>query len=1266
MSGEMLHVYRFLRVLSLMLLALGLLACTDSKPDFSELGSLSGPSFGGSSTSQIYIDSSSDSVTIAGQGPRYLTDLNFSFDGGTTWESASGFADSGSDLVYTNGDFSIVIADISTKLSFSTDGESKDVLIKGVTAEGVLSSELTVTIIADFQAPSISTLALSSSSPTNNSSVTLSGMCSDGAGSGIPNNGIKICAKNGATCSYPTDYTITTSCGAGGSFSKAISVTSGIYEFSVVGIDKVSHASAPAGIASYVVDLDSPEIQLVNTPQSNGNYGVSSTFDIVVTLSENVIVSGSPRLKLNSGSGIYASYYSGSGTNTLTFNYTVAVGESATALNVSGVDLNGGSIQDLASNSASLTIASGFNLADTKNILIDTQAPTFTGVISDGSFISSLTDSPPLSWSTATDLGSGIYGYRVSIGTSPGSNDVLGWSDIGTTTSHSATTLSLTEGTIYYPSVMAIDNAGNSTILTGDGWIPDVTAPTLAGALEDGTDLFDTSKTPPLSWSSATDPVSGVAYYKVGLGLTPGATDAVTYFSVGNVTTTQLTGLTLNRGSEYFATVLAVDQAGNVSAPLNSDGFVVNSELWHTNGTVKAIVKSGKTIFLGGTFSRVGPFIGGGIPLDSTTGTLSWPNAANRARVSGDVKVSLSDGSGGFYIGGSFSAVGGIARSNLAHILPDGSVDPAFAPTVDSTVSAMALNGGTLYIGGSFNAVNSTSRNRLAAVDAIDGSLDLLNLSVTGTAINAMIADGSNLYIGGAFSSVGGSSRANLALIDVTTGTVKSFNPSAGGTVNALALSGSTLYVGGSFTTAGGQSRPRLAAIDTSTWLATSFNPSVSDTVYTIALYGPSVFIGGNFTTINGSTRNRFASINTSTGTLDALNISILGPVYSLAISGSKLYLGGFFSSAAGTTRRSLAAVELASGLLDVNFNPSVSGNVYTVSVYGSTVFAGGYITGVNDQDVARAGLAAIDTQTGTVTNYNLGLNSPVSALQLVGNALYLAGSFTYVNGISHKWVAAVDATTGANLPGFSMPTITGTNVEDIVHGGGKLYIGGMFTDIGGATRANLAAVDLATGTLDNTFIAEANGPVLKLAYSDLTSSLIVAGNFTQVNSTPRAKLAEINADGTLTNFNPNPTHSVYALHIKGSTLYVGGIFTGISSSTRHRLAAFDLGNSLALLPLNLGTVSGAVHSISTANGSLYLAGTFSSIYGQLRKGLAAVDASNGALDPTFVPYVSTTAGALLATDEAIYVGGTSSGTVGATGPTLFAPLNAITGDYLP
>src|ERR1051325_1791140 len=67
-----------------------------------------------------------------------------------------------------------------------------------------------------------------------------------------------------------------------------------------------------------------------------------------------------------------------------------------------------------------------------------------------------------------------------------------------------------------------------------------------------------------------------------------------------------------------------------------------------TDGTVLAMARSGETLYIGGSFSYVGPDTGGSCVIDATTGPRPGPLAAVR----GTVQAVASDGASGWLVGG--------------------------------------------------------------------------------------------------------------------------------------------------------------------------------------------------------------------------------------------------------------------------------------------------------------------------------------------------------------------------------------------------------------------------------------------------------------------------------------------------------------------------------------------------------------------------------------------------------------------------------------
>lgn len=125
----------------------------------------------------------------------------------------------------------------------------------------------------------------------------------------------------------------------------------------------------------------------VTSPVPNGVYSAGTNIDITVTFSSPVDVSGTPTLLLETGvTDRSAAYISGSGTNTLTFRYTVVAGDTSGDLDYAATDsltLNGGTIIGATGN-ANLALpvpGSAGSLGANKDIVIDNGiSPTLVSI----------------------------------------------------------------------------------------------------------------------------------------------------------------------------------------------------------------------------------------------------------------------------------------------------------------------------------------------------------------------------------------------------------------------------------------------------------------------------------------------------------------------------------------------------------------------------------------------------------------------------------------------------------------------------------------------------------------------------------------------------------------------------------------------------------------------------------------------------------------------------------------------------------------------
>jgi hypothetical protein len=136
-------------------------------------------------------------------------------------------------------------------------------------------------------------------------------------------------------------------------------------------------------MTNYANDRTAPGVQSVTSTSTNGTYVVGQTIPVSITFAENVYVTGTPQLTMETGStDTIANYASGSGTNNLVFTYVVALNDASPDLDyqsAGALATNGGSVRDLAGNNATLTLpAPGAvgSLGSNKSIVIQTTLPT--------------------------------------------------------------------------------------------------------------------------------------------------------------------------------------------------------------------------------------------------------------------------------------------------------------------------------------------------------------------------------------------------------------------------------------------------------------------------------------------------------------------------------------------------------------------------------------------------------------------------------------------------------------------------------------------------------------------------------------------------------------------------------------------------------------------------------------------------------------------------------------------------------------------------
>ena len=348
---------------------------------------------------------------------------------------------------------------------------------------------------------------------------------------------------------------------------------------------------------------------------------------------------------------------------------------------------------------------------------------------------------------------------------------------------------------------------------------------------------------------------------------------------------------------------------------LNPDGTLKQGVQgsFKVEGYTMRIGKNGEPIFLPQLQSAV-------IGTWDTQFGLPFPGVA------GDVYALAIDGNGNVYVGGRFSAVGGvnINVSNVARYNPNSGTWDNLGGGVTSSgggfaaVYALAVSGSDVYVGGIFSqAGGSSDFNNVARYNPNNGTWDNLGRGVSfggfGGVVYALAVSGNDVYVGGFFDQAGGSSGFNNVARYDGSGWSRLGTPAQNGVfgqVNALAVSGNDVYVGGQFTQAGSVSANNVARfnVGTNSWraLGTGTQSGVGGAVYALAVSGNDVYVGGffNLAFTDGSVvfANNVALFSAGswralgTGTQNGVDRE----VRALAVSGNDVYVGGFFNRAGG------------------------------------------------------------------------------------------------------------------------------------------------------------------------------------------------------------------------------------------------------------------------------------------------------------------------------------------------------------------------------
>ncbi len=735
----------------------------------------------------------------------------------------------------------------------------------------------------------------------------------------------------------------------------------------------------------------------------------------------------------------------------------------------------------------------------------------------------------------------------------------------------------------------------------------------------------------------------------------------------------------------YF---FAVENGGQASETVAARPFV-----YHFTGIVRATtLAEDEVLVAGGDFTalrlRTGGLFGSFTDAhDTEQGTPSnqIPRVTGRDAT---VYAIEPDGEGGWYIGGSFAEIGGVARNNAAHLDRNGTVTD-WSPVVDGVVYEITLddNDDRVFLGGDFDQVNHEERDLIAAIDRTEGSL--LDWQVAGLGgngqddhVRAITLHKESVYVGGTFQDLidddddDAVERDSLAAFHRESGRLRGWNPRLDGDdpkVYGLATWNDTLIVVGSFER---NDQKNLAAYQTredGPGLAGLEFPQPDGLVYDLLVTDDdTLVIGGAFENYGDDERSRVAAsalTDDDNGGLEAETLEWKPPtiedsVFSIDLSGdgSTLFLGGDFTTVDGERRDRAAAICFSANdscndetLRD--WDPGADRPVHAVAhsldreevmIGGSFRLAGG---------VDRQHLAAFDGGTGTLMDWDPAPDRPVLSLDRQGSKLFVGGVFeTFENAdgegetADRSGIARFDQENNGESSftihedfdlGLDYAEITAlATTTDAV------YFGGSFTSNGNGDTQYLGRFDSGGGEPDTTDAT--GGKIYALTVpNDIASEIIAGGNFPDY-------LAGFDdgLDQTDDFDDTKPDDMVNTLLWVDDKLLLGGYFRNLGEHKREGFGAITVDDDGKAdvseewqTTFGVGDVKALAYGVDD---DIYVAGRFQNVTDpegttRSRHNLAAFNADDGSLlgwSPTISDQVDTLTVGAANSERVLYFGG--------------------------
>ncbi len=234
---------------------------------------------------------------------------------------------------------------------------------------------------------------------------------------------------------------------------------------------------------------------------------------------------------------------------------------------------------------------------------------------------------------------------------------------------------------------------------------------------------------------------------------------------------------------------------------------------------------------------------------------------------------------------------------------------------ITGIVSSLVVANGSIYVGGLFSAAGGVAAHNVARWNGAQWSPLGAGVGSGGSEqIVTMAANGSDLYVGGLFSSAGGVEAQGVARWDgaswssLGTGAENGVTDDDIAYVNAIAFSVDRVYVGGLFSRAGGTAAGNVAAWDGARW--ETLGSGVRGSVNSLAVTDDWLLVGGEYDEVDGLPATSLACWSREHGWVVSWTLEAdeyFPQVTAISRIGSTLYVSGEFVAVDGIQARNVA-----------------------------------------------------------------------------------------------------------------------------------------------------------------------------------------------------------------------------------------------------------------------------------------------------------------------------------------------------------------------